>query len=339
MMAWRTDYARRDTNSANRYDISSARPRASVTSGQFGGIVTRSRRSNRSDRSSRSDRLRSIVLRWFERSERLERFERSERSLFGGANDRNLQLRAAAVANDVDGGGAADGRVLHEPHQDAAVLDGGAVEADDDVAGTQARLERGRGAADALDQQAARIRSAELRRILRRQRCEHDRADRSAPHFAVLQEVVDDAPREVARDREADPLVAAALAEDGGVDADQLAARVHQRAAGVARVDGGVRLNEVFVAGDAEAGAPERGDDAERDGLIELERVADGQHPLRDLQLRRVAPRHRRQAARVDLQQRQVDGRIDADDLRAQLPFVPERDRDGRQLARDAPPF
>ena len=56
--------------------------------------------------------------------------------------------------------------------------------------------------------------------------------------------------REVARDGEADALVAAGLAEDRGVDADQLAARVDQRAAGVARVDRGVGLDEVLVGGE-----------------------------------------------------------------------------------------
>ena len=51
-----------------------------------------------------------------------------------------------------------------------------------------------------------------------------DVADRSAPHLAVLHQVVDDAARQVARHGEADALIAAALAEDAGVDADQLAA-------------------------------------------------------------------------------------------------------------------
>ena len=50
------------------------------------------------------------------------------------------------------------------------------------------------------------------------------------------------------RDREADADVAAGGAEDRGVDADQLAAQVDQRAAGVARVDRRVGLDEVLVA-------------------------------------------------------------------------------------------
>ena len=50
------------------------------------------------------------------------------------------------------------------------------------------------------------------------------------------------------------PWYAAALAEDAGVDADQLAAAVDQRAAGVAGIDGGVGLDEVLVVGEPDVG-------------------------------------------------------------------------------------
>ena len=103
--------------------------------------------------------------------------------------------------------------------------------------------------------------------------------------------------------------------------------RVDQRAAGVARIDRGVGLDEVLVGRDAEIRASDGRDDAERDGLIQLVRVADREHPLGDLELRRVAPRHRRQIPGVDLQQRQVGGRIDADELGRHLALVGERDR------------
>ncbi len=54
---------------------------------------------------------------------------------------------------------------------------------------------------------------------------------------------------------EADALIAfRAVSDDGGVDADQFAAIVHQRAAGIAGVDGGVGLDEVFVLLDSEIG-------------------------------------------------------------------------------------
>ena len=45
---------------------------------------------------------------------------------------------------------------------------------------------------------------------------------------------------------EAHALIAARLGEDGGVDADDLAVHVQQRAAGVAGVDGRVGLDEVL---------------------------------------------------------------------------------------------
>jgi len=169
-------------------------------------------------------------------------------------------------------------------------------------------------------------------RDLRHQLGQRHRRELRARASRVLQEVVDHPPREIAGNGEPDALIAAALAEDGRVDANQLAARVDQRAAGVAWVDRRIGLNEVFVSGDAKAGPAQRRDDAERHRLIELERIADRQHPLGDLQLGRIAPRHRRQIARVDLQQRQIHGGIDADNLRAHLALVAECDGDRGQL-------
>ncbi len=114
--------------------------------------------------------------------------------------------------------------------------------------------------------------------------------------------------------------------------------RVHQRAAGVAGVDGGVGLHEVLVGLDAQVRAAHGRDDAERDRLAQLKRVANGQHPLRHLQARRVAPGNGRQVARVHLQQRQVGRRIDADDGGGHLALVgSQRHADGQVLDADAP--
>ena len=143
------------------------------------------------------------------------------------------------------------------------------VEADDDVAGPHARDVRVGSLLHTDDHGAVRVRRAELLGDLRRQRLQRDAGDGAALDLAELDQVVHHVPREVARDGEADALVAAGLAEDGGVDADELAARVDQRAAGVARVDGGVGLDEVLVGREPPfEAAPGRADDAERDGLI-----------------------------------------------------------------------
>src|SRR5208283_1347065 len=87
----------------------------------------------------------------------------------------------------------------------------------------------------------------------------------------------------VGGDGEADALVAARTAVDGGVDADEPAFDIHERAAGVAGVDGGVGLDEVFIVFDAEVAAAGGADDAGGDGLADAEGVSDGEHDVPDL--------------------------------------------------------
>jgi hypothetical protein len=81
----------------------------------------------------------------------------------------------------------------------------------------------------------------------------------------------------VGRDREADALVPAGARQDRGVDADELAVEIDQRAAGVAGVDRGVGLDEVLVLLDAQAGAADRADDAHGHRLADAEGIADRQ--------------------------------------------------------------
>src|SRR4029078_2845557 len=124
-----------------------------------------------------------------------------------------------------------------------------AVHFENDVAGAEARGIGVRVARHLVDERGAGVRGAEIFGDLRSQRGDVDTGNRAALDFTVFQEIVHHVAREVARDGEPDSLVAAALAEDGGVDPDQLAARVDERAAGVARIDGRVGLNEVLVRG------------------------------------------------------------------------------------------
>ncbi len=91
---------------------------------------------------------------------------------------------------------------------------------------------------------------------------------------------------QVGRDREADADRAAGRRVDGGVDADDLAVHVEQRAAGVAPVDGGVGLDEVVVRSlvdVAAAGAtmPAVTEPPRPNGLP----IASTQSPTRDLSL------------------------------------------------------
>ena len=59
--------------------------------------------------------------------------------------------------------------------------------------------------------------------------------------------------------------------------------RLTERAAGIARVDRGVGLDEVLVAVGVDAGAAERADDPGGDGVLQAEGIADGDHEVADL--------------------------------------------------------
>ncbi len=120
-------------------------------------------------------------------------------------------------------------------------------------------------------------------------------------------------------DGEARACEGAAAGDDEGVDADQFAMRVDQRAAGVAGVDGGVGLDEVaglaavFGVG---VGPIKRADDAAGDGELEVaEGAAEGKHGLAGMQLGGVAPGDAGQVGGVDLDDGQVVELVDADEL------------------------
>ena len=102
-----------------------------------------------------------------------------------------------------------------------------------------------------------------------------------------------------ARNRKADADEAVRLLgrKDGRVDADELALGVDERAARISLVDGGIRLDEVLIAVEAEPVAPKSRDDARGDRLADVEGVPDGKHGLADLELRGVAETDEGQAA------------------------------------------
>ena len=168
---------------------------------------------------------------------------------------------------------------------------------DHDVLRPQPRLLRRRALLDAQHDRAFGHRHAELLRRLRREVLRLD-AEPPAPHLAEVQDLVDHRARHVGRHREADADVAARRPDDRGVDADQLAAQVDERAAGVAGVDRGVGLDELLVAVGADPAAPERADDAGGDRLPDAERVADRDHEVADVHRVRVAERGSRSGSR-----------------------------------------
>ena len=118
----------------------------------------------------------------------------------------------------------------------------------------------------------------------------------------------------VHRDGEADPLRAG---PDRDVDADHLAIDVEQRAAGVARVDAGVGLDQVVVPLRAAHlhVAVEGRHDAAGHGVLVAIGIAKGEHRLPDHQVGRRADRdHGERLVVLDLDHREIGSRVVGDE-------------------------
>jgi len=94
--------------------------------------------------------------------------------------------------------------------------------------------------------------------------------------------------------------------------AEQIAVGVHQCATGIARIDGGIGLDEVLEGVDAEMIAAQRRDDAHGHGLADAERIADCQHHITDRCLINLRQRDGRQIRQVDLDHGEIGFRIGA---------------------------
>src|SRR5690606_20153850 len=102
----------------------------------------------------------------------------------------------------------------------------------------------------------------------------------AALDLAVTQQALHDRLGQARRNREADALISARATHDRIVDADQLAAGVDQRTTRVARVDGGIGLQEILVLMNAELAALGSRDDAHRHRLPDAEGIAHGEHDV-----------------------------------------------------------
>ena len=142
----------------------------------------------------------------------------------------------------------------------------------------------------------------------------HFNAQPATDHLSVLDDRLHHFHRQFHRNGKTDALRAAGLGEDRRVDAGEVAVGIDQCAAGVARVDRRVGLDEVFVVVQAQLVAAGGADDAHGHGLADTERVADGQRNVADTDVVRAADSDRRQVFQVDLEDGEVGFRVAADD-------------------------
>jgi len=275
-------------------------------------------------------------------------------NLFGVAEG-DLDIQALAAAEDGEGDDVAGVVGVHGVGE---ILRGGdllAVEGDDEIAAehdllvavvsdlvSAAKASLGCGAVgeDALDEDAVVGGEADLLGDVRADG-EGDDVERRAAGVAVFFEVVEDALGGVDGDGKADAggLLGAAVGVGGdeGGDADDLAARVEERAAGVAGVDGGVGLDGVFdlVAGGHGDGA-DSGDNAAGHGPAEAEGVADGIDALADDEVGGVGEDGGLEVGNiVDLEEGEVVVAVDVDDGGFVLAAVGEGDLDGLGVVDD----
>lgn len=180
------------------------------------------------------------------------------------------------------------------------------------IPGLHAGAGRRRATIDTCHQRSALVVQAQGGGKLRRQFLQFQ-SQPAAGNLAVFPQLRGNLTHRTDRHCKADALRTAAAAVDGGVDADQFAGRIHQRAAGIARIDGRIGLDEVADRADARRFAANRPDHAQRHRLADAKRVADRQHQIADACLPVVTQRDGRHLRKVDAQQRQVGERIAAD--------------------------
>ena len=153
-------------------------------------------------------------------------------------------------------------------------------------------------------------------------------ADVAAADAAVANQPRRDEPRGVARDREAQAL---RRQNHRRVDADHLAARRHQRTAGVAGVERRVGLDDVVhqPARPRAQRSAERADDAGGHRVVEAVRVADGDRDLPDAHARA----NRRASPTAATRRRTPSMRMTARSVSASWPTTIGRASSGRRAA------
>jgi hypothetical protein len=182
---------------------------------------------------------------------------------------------------------------------------------------------------DGGDGEALADRQSELGGDLRRHLLIEDSEEGAANHPGGEQ-LVRDIAGEVDGNREAEAC-RDGRADDGGVDADDLAGGVEQGSSGVTGVDGGVRLDQ-FVELGAE-GAVEAGDDTASDRPFESEGIADGEGELSDLEKVGIGEWSGGKIGRRDPEDGDIDPLIPTEDSPGIFRPVGEADADLSRVA------
>src|SRR5262252_206620 len=130
--------------------------------------------------------------------------------------------------------------------------------------------------------------------------------------MAILDDLFDDAAHEIDRDRKSDAF--SVLRQHCCVDPYQFTLRIYQCSAGTAEVDSGIGLYEAFEICESHV-ASGRADDSMRDGLLKSIRISNCQHDIANTQFLGAAQCHHGHLFDLDVQDREIGVRVDADDF------------------------
>lgn len=195
--------------------------------------------------------------------------------------ERQINATFLAQSEDVQIDRHTRHRACDEIPELIGALDRLAVDGRDDITAMQtSRLSRSI-YDDTVDHDASEAVVAERSGKIVAEWLERD-ADPAAHDVAGGQDTSHDTLGHVRGYRERDPHVAVTSCNDGIVDADDLASKIHERTAAIAGVDRCIGLYEVAIFRQADIRPPLGADDPRGDGVIEAERIAHSQHPLSD---------------------------------------------------------
>ena len=149
----------------------------------------------------------------------------------------------------------------------------------------------------------------------------------AAVYFTVFDEFVFNLKRQINRNSEGQAHKAAGSREDLRVNADDFSLHIEKRTAGVARVDGGVSLNERDKLIAWEVTALSR-DDTARYCVLQTKGSADSSNPLAYFDIFRVAELNARKVFPIDLNDSNVCFGITADNFGIELTIISQMDLD-----------
>ncbi len=254
----------------------------------------------------------------------------SSRGSSGAVSQRDRHHELAAGAQHAELRRAAERLGGEAVIEGVGIVDFLPVDRDDDVAGLEAGLRRRAFRHDIGDERAGRALQPHAVGDVGGDRLQLG-AEPGPLHraAAALGRGHDDA-HHVGGNGKADALRAAGAGEDRRIDADQTALHVDQRAAGIARVDRGIGLDEELIVGDADLRARQRRDDALCHRLPDAERIADGEHDVADFERIGIGEVERREALMrvLEPQHRKIAARVLEHDAGFEFALVGERDLD-----------